>query len=818
MDARIRLPSAAWLAAAVCAAIMMWIGAESDQKANSFKFTGQKTDYYSLLVAGFVRGHLYMNVDTDPGLASAEPKIRENTPTLLDADYYNGHFYLYYGVVPAVLLLLPYHLLTGQDLGINVACLFFWLVGFGVSLSWLRSWWKDHKPDAGAILASLAVVVLAFFSATPFLVRRSMFYELPLVAGFACLSVFFAALYQALQGRRTRLMLAVAGSAVGLAVGCHPNHILLLPLLGWAVLARARGSASAANSRPALAAAALLPAAAIGTGLAWYNWARFGSIFEFGFRYGQNGFFAVKQSLFVPRFLWANFKWYFLTPPALSPNFPIVFPGNNTFRPPGYFGAEAMHGEFPATLLFAWILAGCLASNQQGGVSGVPRRFALALGYAAVAAFGFVGLLQIRADRYAVDFETPLAWLLVAWGGWTWIHFGTSLLGRLWKTGFAALVLLGSLVYILGSIQQFEQFRNTRPATYAALSQALDVPYRWFHFAGVSAPGLLVMTVRFSPQKELAIEPLATTGTPGYSDTVYAAQAPNQLVQFRFNHKGYGGPVSAYVPVDLDREHVIEISMGSFFPPASDSTWTSYPAQTVRLLKSLAYLRMDGRVLVSSTMAPYESPPWSRQIGANKTTLAEFERTFSGRIGEVHTVAIEPLIKMLNGTAAAGILRYKVQFPAKAPISGLPLVGAGVQGDGNMVYAKAEGGSVYRIAMDDWGYGALAGEPFHATPGEHDLQIVLGPILARSKLPGPWQRASDLSPLVDRVIVSIDGAILGDFPVRHHLDRIEELTPGRNPQGFSTAEPDFRGEFEAFPITDAEVQTLLEKAVHLSPR
>jgi hypothetical protein len=810
-----RLPVAAWCVALACAAAMTWIAAESDDGSHAFLFSGQKGDYYSLLVAGFRHGHLYLNTEADPGLASSDPYVRAHTPTLLDANYYKGHFYLYYGVVPAALLLLPYNLLTGQDLGINIACLAFWLLGFSASLAWLRAWWRDSEAKGGAFLAAVLVALLAFFPATTFLVRRSMFYELPLVAGYAFLCVLFAALYEVARGRRVMAMVALASAGAGLAVGCHPNHILLLPLVAWGALQAARGQAGARQNPWRLALAAVLPAAAIGAGLAWYNTARFGDPFEFGFRYGQNGFFAVKQSLFVPRFLWANFKWYFLTPPAFTPYFPFVFPGNNTFRPAGYEGAEAMHGQFLATLALVWTLVGLLVARR-GGAGGTVRRLALSLCYAALVAFLFMGGLQIRANRYMVDFETPLAWIMALCGGTAWMALGPGLFSRLWKGVFAGLVLTGCLFFILASLQQFDQFRNTRPASFAALSKALNIPYAWFYRAGVPEPGLLSMTVRFAPQKDPVIEPLVTTGTPGYSDSVYVAQYPNRLVQFSFNHKGYGGPIGGLIPIDLDRDHTIEISMGSFYPPMADAYIGRFNEHSARILKRLAYLRLDGKVVMSAMMPFYESPPWAVERGSNTVTLTEFRKTFSGSLLESHVASLTSLLVQLESTSGTGILRYRIEFPPTQPLSALPLLGAGVQGDGNLVLAKAEGGTTYRIEMDDWGYAVLKGGTFNAAPGEHDLEIILGPVLARGAVPAVARQAGDLSALKDRIVVCVDGVVLGNFPVTHHRGRIDALTPAANPQGFSTAQPEFGGSFEAFPMMDSEVEDLLARALEAS--
>jgi hypothetical protein len=85
-------------------------------------------------------------------------------------------------------------------------------------------------------------------------------------------------------------------------------------------------------------------------------------------------------------------------------------------------------------------------------------------------------------------------------------------------------------------------------------------------------------------------------------------------------------------------------------------------------------------------------------------------------------------------------------------------------------------------------------------------------------LPEALSTGKDLSVFRDRVVVSIDGEVLGNFNLKHHLNQFSMLTPGANPQGFSTAEPLFGGSFEPFPMTDAEVQDLLSRAARSTHR
>ena len=89
-------------------------------------YNGEKPDYmnqYELLTESFLEGHLYIDYDDiDPKLIALDnpydPESREAADVSLHWDhaFYNGHYYMYFGVVPVFLLFLPYRLLTGMSL------------------------------------------------------------------------------------------------------------------------------------------------------------------------------------------------------------------------------------------------------------------------------------------------------------------------------------------------------------------------------------------------------------------------------------------------------------------------------------------------------------------------------------------------------------------------------------------------------------------------------------------------------------------------------------------------------------------------------
>ena len=116
--------------AALILVCFIWIGQQDESLEDSYQLKGRKEDYYNLLVAGFLDGSTAMKASVDPGLLSPDAEVRNKANYLLDANLYQGKYYLYYGVTPAVTLFTPYRLLTGYYLPTEIAILFSVAIGF----------------------------------------------------------------------------------------------------------------------------------------------------------------------------------------------------------------------------------------------------------------------------------------------------------------------------------------------------------------------------------------------------------------------------------------------------------------------------------------------------------------------------------------------------------------------------------------------------------------------------------------------------------------------------------------------------------------
>ncbi len=794
-------------------ALHFFLGADGDSVRTAYPLSGIKGDYYNLLTEGFLRGSTAMNVAVHPGMLSPDPEVRRRSPSLLDANLYHGKYYLYYGVTPTLFFFIPYRLLTEQSLPPSVAVLAAVLVGYFAAAAVWRQARERYFPQCGPLAESLAYLLLGLTVATPFLLTRSSFYEVPIAAGYACAMLGFLSLWLALHAppRRGYLPLAAASLALGLAVGCRPNYVFTTPIL----LVVAVLSARRTDMRLHFFAAAVTPAALVGLGLAAYNFTRFGSPLEFGFNYGINSFFDSGDPLVSTRFFWPNLRWTYFTPPGLSPYFPYIFPVAGSFRPAGYHGNELFHGQFPTLLLGVWLLLGLLVTRP------VPNRapinlFIACLAWMGLVSLGFMCFLGIRGNRYVVDFQASFVLLITLAAAWVWRVFPhRHLLAPLWKTGFALLATVSVAANILGSIQQFDEFANRRPHTFRALARALDpTVYAVARAAGLPTPGPVKFTVTFSAKSSPVVEPLLVAGLPEYTDGIYAIQEPDRRIELITDHHGYGGFRAKPFPIEIGRPYVFEIDLGSFYPPRHHSYFDAYDDYSADQIKTLASIRVDGRLVIEEQMRSYDAPPWTLMFGRNNATANPYARLFSGGISAVSFPPANRPVNLAPMSSNDGLWHLLVEFSPSAIGTNQPLLASGFTGAGNLLFAKILSAQELQLGLDLWGYGAPMSPPFLLTGASpHRIEIFVGPLAATYSWPKPPAFGAELNLHRRELQVWIDGKPAWRTAIEHHADSYRRVSIGSNPQRFSSANSTFAGRIEVVPVGIEKKLSFLDRAL-----
>ena len=369
---------------------------------------------YNLLVQGFRAGQLSLKKDVPPGFAqladpydpAANVLYRSALHGLNDLSYYNGRLFLYFGVTPALILFWPFVALTGHYLLQSQAVTMFCILGFLASVGLLRALWRRYFSEVSVWVVMACALALGLAPGVPLLLSRSDVYEVAVSCGYMLTMLALVAIWCALHEpeRRCRWLL-MASVAYGLAVGARPS------LLFGAVVLLVPVAQAWRERRPvwAMLMAASVPIILIGLGLMLYNTSRFDSPFEFGVRYQLAPAPARHIQYFSPRFIWFNFRVYFLEPARWSTRFPFVHDIVAPPVPPGHAGVEKAFGILPNVPLVWLALAAPLAWRRQSGQAASTLRWFL---IAVALLFGIcaltVSLFWCAISRYEVDFLPAL--------------------------------------------------------------------------------------------------------------------------------------------------------------------------------------------------------------------------------------------------------------------------------------------------------------------------------------------------------------------------------------------------------------------------
>jgi tetratricopeptide (TPR) repeat protein len=383
--------------------------------------------YYNRLVDGFRHGHLWLDLAPPAGLANLPDPYdpRANAPfhrqmyepgRIHDLSYYQGRLYLYFSVVPAVVLFLPFHWLTGAYVSHQEACFIFCGVGCLAGAALIDSIRRHCFPRAGPVAAAIATLAVGLVPLVPIVLQRPDVWEVAITASYAFWMLALFLLWQALRRPDPSWAILLSlGLTVGLAVGCRPNEILgaailLLPLRSRLGRGETRGGG--------MAAALISPIVAIGAGLLAYNYARFGNVFEFGQRYqlSQEGAAESVVRHFDLGYLWYNFRLYFLEYPGWHPVFPFVRNAPHPAMPAGHGIVENPIGVL--ALLPFILCAAAVPWGRRRLEAGPQRRLneiVAAIFVLFVSGAGPICLYFTTCVRYQMEF-VPVLVLLAAIG------------------------------------------------------------------------------------------------------------------------------------------------------------------------------------------------------------------------------------------------------------------------------------------------------------------------------------------------------------------------------------------------------------------
>ena len=421
----IRLNKAQWITLVVmilaCIAVtkpmsLNWVWNEA-----SWGHHGQ----YEKMTDAILSGHLYMDYDVDPKLLELENPYdrgqREANGVAYEFDhaYYDGHYYMYFGIVPVFLVCIPLRLL-----GIYVTstdCTQIMAVGAIVGLFALfYAIYKKYAPKlplATYLCTSCAVSFISLWYA----VKYPSLYCTAITSG-VCMAVWgvyfcFKAFVVDTEFKKTILHAALGASFSALVFGCRPTigfiSLLYIPMIVHYVkenyamfFGKEKGKIVYSwKEIGKIVAAFALPYVITAILLMIYNYVRFDNPFEFGQTYQltlvDQSFYMDDKPMFGPGWLAGylnDFLFYFVKYTDVSDKFP-------------YIHEDGMLVLFPILLLGG---AAFRSVKREKGTENFVKGF----GASVIATVLIIILMQSRwapfeHRRYTTDFAFMLGILMM---------------------------------------------------------------------------------------------------------------------------------------------------------------------------------------------------------------------------------------------------------------------------------------------------------------------------------------------------------------------------------------------------------------------
>lgn len=280
---------------------------------------------------------------------------RNNATYLWDTAYFEGKYYVYFGVVPVLLFHFPYHILTGGALPNHIAVFFaLALLLLGV-IGTLHEIVKKWFPGLSLGTWFLTTETFLLGSNLIYIAKRPDLYHLPIVTGLAMgMLGLFCFLRADGKDRISLKYLATGAFLTALTAGCRPQLILfaVFPVILFHRYLFSRDFYRKKENWPTVIAASL-PVILVAAFLMYYNYARFGSVFDFGASYNL-----TTNDMRYRGWVWGRIPLglfvYLIQPMRLITEFPFTEALYTTTQYMGVTIQEYTPGGIFATHLFAW--------------------------------------------------------------------------------------------------------------------------------------------------------------------------------------------------------------------------------------------------------------------------------------------------------------------------------------------------------------------------------------------------------------------------------------------------------------------------------
>lgn len=245
---------------------------------------------------------------------------------LWDRVYFDNTYYSYFGIAPVILIYFPFYFITGKVPAAPTVCFILSLVAI-TAIAFLVI--KLHKIFMKELnLALLAFSILAVEAGSLILMSQSSAdsYYIAVSSGITFLALFLLFTFCAYDEEKVSkkcLFFALSGISLVFLVMSRPNlalyFLIAVPVYFSVILSKDFKLSQKLRQVVSFAVPVIIGAAFV----MWYNYARFGSVFEFGAKY-QLTVYDVSKYAFNMALVAPAFYYYFFQNPEFTAEFPFL--------------------------------------------------------------------------------------------------------------------------------------------------------------------------------------------------------------------------------------------------------------------------------------------------------------------------------------------------------------------------------------------------------------------------------------------------------------------------------------------------------------
>ncbi len=367
----------------------------------------EPTRQYEMLTRSLAKGQLHLDYEIAPQLDSLDnpydfkSRVEAGGKYLFDIAYYNHNYYVYFGIVPVMLVYLPIYLITGIVLKTYQAVLLFGAFLFVGICLFLCAVIKRYQLKVSLGKFLLSDIALLMSAGGIALLYPGNTYSLAILSAVAF--VFWGFSFWLLssdgKGRINKLLLVLGSLCMALVAGCRP-HLAILILAGFAFFYEdIKNSRFFSVKGIGNLLSISLPIVIIAATLMTYNYLRFDSVFEFGAKYNFTGVDMTHQVGSGVKFIQGIWEYVFAPIPIVD-HFPYLQLRDLTSDYLGYFYLHDMYGGMIWIFPMSLMAIGIFSQTAKGELKGPGIVLVILASIIVLADIWMAGI----TSRYMFDF------------------------------------------------------------------------------------------------------------------------------------------------------------------------------------------------------------------------------------------------------------------------------------------------------------------------------------------------------------------------------------------------------------------------------